>query len=94
MKMITLQGRVGEDHKLTADAPPFLPAGQFELKLLLPDPVAADAERAEEEAEWAAFVAQGLSRELSDPREDIYQIKDGVPIDHDLILAEMDDEAE
>jgi hypothetical protein len=30
------------------------------------------------EEEWMAFVAQGLEAELSDPREDIYDLQDEV----------------
>jgi hypothetical protein len=31
--------------------------------------------------EWSLFVSQGLNDELNDPREDIYSLEDGFPID-------------
>jgi hypothetical protein len=31
--------------------------------------------------EWSRFVSQGLIDELNDPREDIYTLEDGFPID-------------
>jgi hypothetical protein len=33
------------------------------------------------EDEWRQFVAHSLTDELSDPRDDIYTLEDGVPVD-------------
>ena len=81
MKSISLQGRIGEDHRLTADVPTFLPVGLLEVRLVLPDAAVPDDLDAQEEADWRLFVAQGLREELADSREDIYTVEDGEPID-------------
>ena len=46
-------------------------------------PVDTDEWSADEmtEEEWRQFVAWGLRDELNDPREDIYTLEDGEPVD-------------
>ena len=73
MKAIELTGDIDEQHRLRARVPEDLPAGPVRLIVFLPD-----------EDETGGAWAQGISREwadeLSDPRQDIYTLRDGQPI--------------
>jgi hypothetical protein len=73
MKAIELIGDIDEQHRLHAQVPTDIPAGQVRLIVLLPG---------EDEAGtlWANGVASEWSAELSDPREDIYTLNDGQPV--------------
>ena len=73
MKAIELIGDIDEQHRLHARVPIEIPSGQVRLILLLPG---------EDEAGgvWADGVASEWSAELSDPREDIYTLDDGQPV--------------
>ena len=73
MKAIELIGDIDEQHRLHAQVPSEIPAGQVRLIVLLPG---------EDEAGtlWANGVASEWSAELSDPREDIYTLNDGQPV--------------
>ena len=73
MKAIELIGDIDDQHRLHAQVPKELPAGQVRLIVLLPG---------EDEAGtlWAQGVAAEWSTELSDPREDIYTLDDGRPV--------------
>lgn len=73
MKTIELIGEVDETHRLRAEVPPDLPAGPVRLIVLLPDEDAAGSH-------WANGVANEWSAELADPREDIYTMEDGQPL--------------
>ncbi len=70
MKAIELIGDVDEQHRLHAQVPTEIPAGQVRLIVFLPG---------EDEAGtlWANGVASEWSVELSDPREDIYTLDGG-----------------
>jgi hypothetical protein len=70
MKAIELIGDIDEQHRLHAQVPTDVPAGQVRLIVLLP---------AEDEAGdmWAHGIAAEWSAELQDPREDIYTLEDG-----------------
>jgi hypothetical protein len=72
MKAIELIGDIDEQHRLHAQVPTEIPAGQVRLIVFLPG---------EDEAGtfWANGVASEWSAELSDPREDIYTLDDGQP---------------
>ena len=65
MKAIELIGDIDEQHRLHAQVPTEIPAGQVRLIVFLPG---------EDEAGglWADGVALEWSAELSDSREDIY----------------------
>ena len=73
MKAIELIGDIDEQHRLHAQVPKEIPAGQVRLIVFLPG---------EDEAGglWAAGVASEWSAELSDSREDIYTLEDGQPV--------------
>ena len=73
MKAIELIGDIDEQHRLHAQVPKELPAGQVRLIVLLPG---------EDEAGgmWVHGIAAEWSTELQDPREDIYTLDDGRPV--------------
>jgi hypothetical protein len=73
MKAIELVGDIDDQHRLHADVPKELPAGQVRLIVLLPD---------EDEAGgvWARGVAQEWSADLADQRQDLYTLEDGQPV--------------
>lgn len=76
MATIRLMGRVDEQHRLSAEVPPSIAAGVVEVTIVVPE--ADDDEAARE---WEKGVAREWSSELADPREDIYTLNDGEPID-------------
>jgi hypothetical protein len=73
MKAIELTGDIDSQHRLRADVPKELPAGQVRLIVLLPE---------EDEAggAWADGIAREWSAELSDPLQDVYTLEDGQPL--------------
>ena len=73
MKAIELIGDIDDQHRLHAQVPKELPAGQVRLIVLLP---------VEDEAGtlWGQGVAAEWSTELNDSREDIYTLDDGRPV--------------
>ena len=73
MKAIELIGDVDEQHRLHAQVPTEIPAGQVRVIVFLPGEDEADGL-------WANGVASEWSAELSDSREDIYTLDDGQPL--------------
>jgi hypothetical protein len=73
MKAIELVGDIDAQHQLRAQVPKDLPAGQVRLIVLLPDEDDAGAA-------WASGVAKAWSADLGDPRQDIYTLEDGQPV--------------
>ena len=76
MKTIRLIGHVDEHHRLCAEAPATFAPGPVEILVVLP----TDSEDDTGDA-WMSGVAHEWAAELSDPREDIYTIADGEPVD-------------
>jgi hypothetical protein len=76
MNTIKLVGYVDEQHHLSAEVPASIAPGRVELVLFAPSGEEDDAGR-----EWAAGIAREWMAELSDPREDIYTLEDGEPIE-------------
>lgn len=76
MGTIKLIGHVDEQHQLRAEVPESVAPGPVEVVLILPSSSEDDAGAA-----WMAGIAHEWSAELSDPREDIYTLADGEPID-------------
>jgi hypothetical protein len=74
MKAVELIGDIDDQHRLRAQVPPEFPAGPVRLIVLLPD---------EDEGgiAWARGVAKEWADELGDPRQDIYTLEDGQPLD-------------
>jgi hypothetical protein len=73
MRAIELIGDIDEQHRLQANVPDELPAGPVRLIVLLPDEDSGGIE-------WARGVAKEWSSELQDPRQDIYTLEDGQPV--------------
>jgi hypothetical protein len=73
MKAIELLGDVDDQRRLHAQVPEGVPAGPVRLIVLLPD---------EDEAgiAWAGGVAEEWAAELRDPKQDIYSLNDGQPL--------------
>lgn len=74
MKAVELVGKVDEQHRLQAQVPETLLPGPVRIIVLIPE---------EDEAglAWTQGVAHEWATELSDPREDIYTLEDGKPVD-------------
>lgn len=73
MKAIELTGDIDNKHRLRVQVPNDLPAGPVRLIVFLPD---------EDEAGgvWGAGIAREWATELSDPRQDLYTMEDGQPV--------------
>lgn len=69
-------GRVDEHHRLFADVPSSISAGPVEVTIDVPPAQEDDAGLA-----WAQGVGHEWTDELQDPREDIYTMDDGEPVD-------------
>jgi hypothetical protein len=76
MITIKVSGQIDEQHRLHAQVPPTVGPGQVDVLLLVPNAIEDDAEQ-----QWEAGIAREWSAELSDPREDIYSLDDGEPVD-------------
>ena len=72
MKAIELIGEVDEQHRLHAEVPADVPAGLVRVIVLPGEDEAGSL--------WAHGIASEWSAELSDPREDIYTLDDGRPV--------------
>lgn len=71
MATIKVLGQVDATHRLSAVLPDSIAPGTVEVLINVPE----DGER-----DWLATVAQAWHAELSDPKEDIYTLDDGEPI--------------
>jgi hypothetical protein len=74
MKAVELIGEINDKHQLQARVPEMLPPGQVRIIVLIPE---------EDEAgtAWMQGIAQEWAAELGDPREDLYTLEDGKPVD-------------
>jgi hypothetical protein len=73
MKTIELIGDIDDQHRLHARVPKELPPGKVRLIVLLPGEDDAGGM-------WAHGIAAEWSAELQNPREDIYTLDDGQPV--------------
>ena len=73
MKAIELVGNIDDQHRLKAQVPEDLPAGPVRLIVFLPEE--DDAGLA-----WTRGIVKEWADELADPREDIYTLDDGQPV--------------
>lgn len=76
MPTLRITGRVDEHHRLSADVPESVAVGPVELVIVLPGPDEDDAGR-----HWEHGVAAEWAEDLADPRQDIYTLDDGEPVD-------------
>lgn len=76
--MLTLKvvGHVDESHRLIAAVPDSIRPGQVQIVVIVPTD-----EEDEAGAAWVLGVTQEWQDELKDPREDIYTLADGEPVD-------------
>ena len=75
MNMIELMGHVDEQHRLSVDLPSEIRPGP--VKVLIGVPEDDDDANA-----WARAIGEAWLADWSDPREDIYTLEDGQPVDH------------
>lgn len=73
MKAIELIGDIDDQHRLKALVPDEFPAGPVRLIVFVPEE--DDAGSA-----WTRGIAHEWANELADPREDIYSLNDGQPV--------------
>ena len=76
MTTIKVIGQIDEQHRLTAAVPPTLAPGKVEVVVLVPSKDEDEAGPA-----WMAGIAREWEGDLNDPREDIYSLADGEPVD-------------
>ena len=76
MTTIKLVANIDENHRLSAEVPSHIASGPIEVLVLVPSP-----EEDETGHEWMSGVAREWESELSDPREDLYSLTDGEPVD-------------
>ncbi len=74
MAALKVLGHVDSTHRLIATLPESIAPGTVEIIVMVPDD-------GEPETAWQAAVARAWEAELSDPREDLYTLTDGEPID-------------
>lgn len=74
MKAIELLGEIDEKHQLHAEVPAGFPPGSVRVILLAPEEDTAGSA-------WAAGLSSEWSADLSDPRQDLYTLDDGQPVD-------------
>jgi hypothetical protein len=73
MKAIELIGDIDAQHRLQAQVPEELPAGPVRLIVLLP-------EEDDGGVAWAHGISKEWADELQDPRQEIYTLEDGQPV--------------
>jgi hypothetical protein len=73
MKAIEIVGDIDDQHRLQAQVPDELPAGPVRLIVLLPDEDIAGTA-------WSKGIAKDWQGDLRDPRQDIYTLEDGHPV--------------
>ncbi len=75
MNTVKIIGQVDDNHRLTAEMPARVPPGRIEIIVLL-DRDALD----EEESSWQAGISRAWAEDWDDPREDLYTLADGEPV--------------
>lgn len=75
MRTIKLTGHVDEQHRLNVEVPADVPPGPVAITLEL-----EPTEEGESSQFWAQAVSAAWATEWSDPREDIYTLEDGKPV--------------
>lgn len=73
MKALELLGEIDGQHCLRAQVPEGFPAGSVRVIVLMPE---------EDQAgfAWAGGISSEWAAELSDPKQDIYSLDDGQPL--------------
>jgi hypothetical protein len=76
MATIRVAGEVDSQHRLSAIVPEMVVPGSVEILVFVRSQGEDDSGLA-----WASGIANEWNAELSDPREDIYSLNDGEPVD-------------
>ena len=76
MRTIELVGQVDEQHQLRVEVPADVRPGPVKVIVELPDEADDEFSNA-----WAGAVAQAWATDWNDPREDIYTLDDGNPVE-------------
>ena len=74
MKALELIGEVDATHRLQVQVPEALPPGLVRVLVLIPEEDDAGGG-------WLQGIAREWAAEWCDPREDIYTLEDGKPVD-------------
>lgn len=74
MQSVRIIGKVDSQHRLEATVPESITPGTVEIVVIARQTGEDDAG-----ANWMAGIAREWESDLSDPREDIYTLADGVP---------------
>jgi hypothetical protein len=73
MRAIELRGEIDDQHRLRAQVPEGFPVGSVRVIVLTPEDDEAGLV-------WAEGVSAEWSAELSDPKQDVYTLDDGQPV--------------
>jgi hypothetical protein len=73
---IRVTGEVDQHHQLVAKVPDSIAPGPVDVVILPPSTPEDDVGEG-----WMAGIAEEWQEELADPRQDIYSLSDGVPVD-------------
>lgn len=76
MKTVKVLATVDEQRRLSAEVPASVPPGPVEILVVVPT-----GDEDEAGAAWAEGIAREWAAELNDPREDVYTLEDGEPVD-------------
>lgn len=76
MTTIRVAGKVDSQHRLSATVPEIVAPGSVEILVLVQSQAEDDSGLA-----WMSGIASEWEPEWSDPREDIYSLNDGEPVD-------------
>ncbi len=76
MAAMKVFGQVDQSHRLSAIVPESIEPGPVEILVIRPERDEDDAGAA-----WAEGIAHEWQAELNDPREDLYTLADGEPVD-------------
>jgi hypothetical protein len=74
LKALELMGEIDDKHQLQAQIPEALPPGPVRIIVLIPETDEADGA-------WMQGIAHEWAAALQDPREDLYTLEDGQPVD-------------
>jgi hypothetical protein len=75
MSSLEIQGRVDDQHRLSAVVPESIPPGPVTVW------ITSKPEEDDAGAAWMAGISHQWTDELADPRQDIYSLADGEPLD-------------
>ena len=82
LRTVRLKGHIDERHRLIADAPVDLPPDPVEIAVIIADGGTAGSDEIGAD-DWLRGVAREWSEDLGDPRQDIYTLSDGEPVNDD-----------